>query len=1204
MASVKVAVRVRPFNQREIDMDAQLIIQMKGKTTGILNCKANTRDESIRYKEFTFDYSYWSFDRNSNNYASQDLVYDDLGKEVIDCAFEGYNACVFAYGQTGSGKTFTMMGSPENEGLIPRICKALFDKMAENSKLGTTHRVQVSYLEIYQERVVDLLKGRTKYSLKVREHPTKGPYVQGLTTCLVTNYNRIQECMERGNAHRTTASTNMNDVSSRSHAIFTITFVQAGYCNGVPSETVSKIHLVDLAGSERADATGASGQRLKEGAHINKSLVTLGSVISALAELSLDENGQKRSIFIPYRDSVLTWLLKDSLGGNSKTIMIAAISPADCNYGETLSTLRYANRAKNIINKPTVNEDPNVKLIRELREEITKLRALMFCEQRSDMLEQLYEKEALEKELTEEWTGKWREVQAILREQKALGLRKSGPGVILDSDRPHLIAIEDDPLTTGVTLYHLKEGKTTIGTAESKVKQDIELKGAGMKPHHCTITCENGVATLIPHPGAQVMLNNISIESEARLSQGCIIFLGKVHAFRFNDPVEAAELRKGEKSCNLSRVSRLSWSTPDLAVSMENLQISSNDEDKVQVKEAIENQRLDLKKEKEQFEKKQEAFEKQQVMFEEKKRSLLEAQAKLEAERKKVQEEFAQQTRQLQEDWRNLSAHQRLKEIELERKEGELMLRKEKLERERKTVMSEIENECSNLEDLKRNIFVKLANACSLVTSNVNEILFPSAKAKSVFQELCSKSSKGTLTEDENDTLVDILNNLSGSSIIKDIVDKHRKELAELQAELNRRVQILCERQKSIELLDKKIIGLVDEQKSINDTNDDLENVKQELCNRTEEDLKRIEIKKQELTLNLKRVNSAESPDSCEVNYSSSGERLQETLSSDTTYHTAPNTCSPRLADTKLDRLMSDSGVELRTSSRPQDESDLSSNEEKVLVSDSQSSSSIENRSPSSRKIRRRDAEIHLRRLSQRIAQQKQIVCRILDGHRLNADFDSQVAVLKELQHQYISLKYGSTTSLVPASDHPLQDADSPSPVRPLFAGSTSVIYPSILQNQIQRLPALNQYMCRSMPSINIETDLDAIASITSYCVRGTGTKTHYEYEIRINTADDRWCILRRYSRFRDLHIAMKARYGEKVSSIPFPSRIIFSNNETVAQTRKRQLEFYLRRLIDTCKSHPACPLAYGGPVTKVALINFSPFFRKGVFENGKYTTS
>ncbi|KAI4472293.1 hypothetical protein M0802_016969 [Mischocyttarus mexicanus] len=314
--------------------------------------------------------------------AESCTVFYDLGTDVIESAFEGYNACVFAYGQTGSGKTFTMMGSPESQGLIPRICKTLFARMAAGKESGASYRTEVSFLEIHNERVRDLLRidQTQSHSLRVREHPKRGPYVQDLSSHLVYDYSDIQECMVRGNTHRTTASTNMNDVSSRSHAIFTITFVQAGFSEGnMPSETVSKVHLVDLAGSERANATGATGQRLKEGAHINKSLVTLGSVISALAEVSSsgDSSSSKRNVFIPYRDSVLTWLLKDSLGGNSKTIMIAAISPADCNYGETLSTLRYANRAKNIINKPTINEDPNVKLIRELREEIQKLKSLI-----------------------------------------------------------------------------------------------------------------------------------------------------------------------------------------------------------------------------------------------------------------------------------------------------------------------------------------------------------------------------------------------------------------------------------------------------------------------------------------------------------------------------------------------------------------------------------------------------------------------------------------------------------------------------------------------------------------------------------------------------------------------------------------------------------------------------------------------------------
>lgn len=269
------------------------------------------------------------------------------------------------------------MGTPDAPGLIPRICREMFTRMKLGAEAGTGYKTHVSYLEIYNERVKDLLgSANSGHALKVREHRTTGPYVENLSQHPVIDYKEIQHCIDRGNTLRTTASTNMNDTSSRSHAIFTITFVQAVFMDKMPSETVSKIHLVDLAGSERANATGATGDRLKEGAHINKSLVSLGSVISALAEQSqpnTSQPGAKRAPYIPYRDSVLTWLLKDSLGGNSKTIMIAAVSPADCNYSETLSTLRYSNRAKNIINKPTINEDPNVKLIRELREEINKV---------------------------------------------------------------------------------------------------------------------------------------------------------------------------------------------------------------------------------------------------------------------------------------------------------------------------------------------------------------------------------------------------------------------------------------------------------------------------------------------------------------------------------------------------------------------------------------------------------------------------------------------------------------------------------------------------------------------------------------------------------------------------------------------------------------------------------------------------------------
>lgn len=348
----------------------------------------------------------------------------------------------------------------------------------------------------------------------------------------------------------------------------------------MPSETVSKIHLVDLAGSERANATEATGDRLKEGAHINKSLVSLGSVISALAEQSIQstqKNSRKKKTFIPYRDSILTWLLKDSLGGNSKTIMIAAISPADCNYSETLSTLRYANRAKNIINTPTINEDPNVKLIKELREEIMKLKGMLSSTDNSNsssqMLEDLMKKEAQEKFLTEEWAEKWRQTQSILREEKTLGLRKSGFGVVLDSDAPHLIGILDGN-TTGVTLYSLKEGETIIGhedqsesTNESR-KVDIVLTGNGIKSLHCSIQLIDGMATIFPYAGAQCWLNANLVTSPQIISQGDILLFGRTNMFRYCNPVEAAKLQKTESE-NQSKpdLSRLSL----IAASRENL---------------------------------------------------------------------------------------------------------------------------------------------------------------------------------------------------------------------------------------------------------------------------------------------------------------------------------------------------------------------------------------------------------------------------------------------------------------------------------------------------------------------------------------------------------------------------------------------------------------------------------------------------------
>uniref|UniRef100_A0A8C1TEA9 Kinesin-like protein KIF16B n=1 Tax=Cyprinus carpio TaxID=7962 RepID=A0A8C1TEA9_CYPCA len=586
MASVRVAVRVRPMNRREKDLSAKCIIEMEGNKTTITNLKIpdGVTGDSVREraKTFTYDFSYDSSDCKNASFVSQEKVFKDLGTDVLKAAFEGYNACIFAYGQTGSGKSHTMMGIPGDVGLIPRICEGLFSRISGMTRRDeASFRTEVSYLEIYNERVRDLLRRKMAktYNLRVREHPKEGPYVEDLSKHLVQNYSDVEELMEAGNINRTTASTGMNDASSRSHAIFTINFTQAKFDAEMPSETVSKIHLVDLAGSERADATGATGVRLKEGGNINKSLVTLGNVISALADLSQEGGNshlKKKQVFVPYRDSVLTWLLKDSLGGNSKTIMIATISPADVNYGETLSTLRYANRAKNIINKPTINEDSNVRLIRELRAEIARLKALLAQGNQIALLdsptalsmeEELHHNEARVLELTKEWTNKWNETQNILKEE-TLALRKEGIGVILDSELPHLIGIDDDLLSTGIILYHLKEGRTYVGRDDATNEQDIILHGLGLESEHCLIENRNGTVTLIPLNDAQCSVNGVQITEPCPLNQGAVILLGRTNMFRFNHPKEAAKLREKRKSGLLTS---LSLSMSDLSKSCENL---------------------------------------------------------------------------------------------------------------------------------------------------------------------------------------------------------------------------------------------------------------------------------------------------------------------------------------------------------------------------------------------------------------------------------------------------------------------------------------------------------------------------------------------------------------------------------------------------------------------------------------------------------
>uniref|UniRef100_A0A8C3K8Y2 Kinesin-like protein n=1 Tax=Calidris pygmaea TaxID=425635 RepID=A0A8C3K8Y2_9CHAR len=592
-ASVKVAVRVRPFNSREMSRESKCIIQMSGSTTTILNPKQPKETP----KSFSFDYSYWSHTTPADiNYASQKQVYQDIGEEMLQHAFEGYNVCIFAYGQTGAGKSYTMMGKQEKDqqGIIPQLCEDLFSRINETTNDNMSYSVEVSYMEIYCERVRDLLNPKNKGNLRVREHPLMGPYVEDLSKLAVTSYNDIQDLMDSGNKARTVAATNMNETSSRSHAVFNIIFTQKRHDaeTDITTEKVSKISLVDLAGSERADSTGAKGTRLKEGANINKSLTTLGKVISALAEMN---KKKKKTDFIPYRDSVLTWLLRENLGGNSRTAMVAALSPADINYDETLSTLRYADRAKQIRCNAVINEDPNNKLIRELKDEVARLRDLLYAQGLGDIIDSKYclvisgsgsrqsraasvaslherimfapgSEEAIERlketekiiaELNETWEEKLRRTEAIRMEREALlaemgvAMREDGGtlGVFSPKKTPHLVNLNEDPLMSECLLYYIKDGITRVGREDAEKRQDIVLSGHFIKEEHClfrsdTKTGGEVIVTLEPCEGADTYVNGKKVTEPSILRSGNRIIMGKSHVFRFNHPEQARQERE------------------------------------------------------------------------------------------------------------------------------------------------------------------------------------------------------------------------------------------------------------------------------------------------------------------------------------------------------------------------------------------------------------------------------------------------------------------------------------------------------------------------------------------------------------------------------------------------------------------------------------------------------------------------------------
>ena len=528
--SVKVAVRVRPFNTREKDNNSICCIEMNQTQTTI-------KDELGQPRTFTFDHSFWSHDSyieqengylapdDSGKYTDQSLVFETLGKQILDNAWEGYHCCLFAYGQTGSGKSYSMVGYGANKGIVPISCEEIFKRITNNTNPAIHYEVEVSMLEIYNEKVQDLLvpiNKRPPTGLKIRESKALGVFVADLTKYPVSSYEEISNKMDEGYQNRTIGSTLMNNTSSRAHTIVTIEFKQVNTEGKLKSEKLSKINLVDLAGSERANSTGATGARLKEGCNINKSLLVLGNVINTLADKAL---GKKKDVLPPYRDSALTRILQNALGGNSKTVMICALSPASINYEETLSTLRYADRAKKIQNKAVVNESEHDKVVRLLREENNDLKK---------KIEELSKKllggsvEDEDKEAFRELKAQYDETQKLCesmsktfserleeakKADKELGIEK------VDINKPHLIVLNEDPQLSHKLKYSLKELPIYVGRKHGNPQPKIKLSGIGIKQNHAIFVQGEKENEIILKPNETEAIKFIYINGKRMKSQ-------------------------------------------------------------------------------------------------------------------------------------------------------------------------------------------------------------------------------------------------------------------------------------------------------------------------------------------------------------------------------------------------------------------------------------------------------------------------------------------------------------------------------------------------------------------------------------------------------------------------------------------------------------------------------------------------------------
>ena len=734
--SIVVGVRVRPFNQREKARESQCCIDMPGGN------QTKIFDDAGKEKTFTFDHSFWSHDGyrtlengymepEDDKYADQKIVFDTVGKQILDNAWQGYHCCLFAYGQTGAGKSYSMVGYGENKGIVPISCNEIFRRIGENKDPDKSYEVQVSMLEIYNEKVQDLLinpNKRPQSGLKIRESKVLGIFVDGLSKHPVTSYDEISRKMDDGYNNRTIGSTLMNATSSRAHTIVTIEFKQLTMVAKKKSEKLSMINLVDLAGSERSGSTGATGDRLKEGCNINKSLLILGNVINCLADKAI---GKNKNMLPPYRDSALTRILQNALGGNSKTVMICALSPASINYEETLSTLRYADRAKKIQNKAVINESEHDKMVRLLKEENVNLKKLI-----EDLQKKIggggggpisSEDQQAFLELKEQYEANQKvmgDMQKTFEEKLEEAKKHEGEniGQRVDIKLPHLVVLNEDPQLSYKLKYPLNELPVYVGRKNGNPEPQIKLSGIGIKQNHAVFFKQGDEILLKPQDKESqkyIYINGkkIGIDGQIVHTKDRIVF-GNNTIFIYM------------KKSTGDDIYSIDWENAQME-----LQKEIELENKRQIEETEKKKQDEINLLKKDFE---EEYSKRKKEIEDKLRKQVEEyELKLKeinqnAEKQRIEQERLNQEKKLKERMKQLEEEKVRKRREIEIKEKEEMLRREQLKKEQ----DNIHNNSESLENNLTNILKKIQKMNIIITELKRNINLEAILQKNLVEEI------------------------------------------------------------------------------------------------------------------------------------------------------------------------------------------------------------------------------------------------------------------------------------------------------------------------------------------------------------------------------------------------------------------------------------------------------------------------------------